>query len=602
MQNASARAITLFSAAVAGVIAVLPPIGYFTLTYLREKGEMTAEVELYAQMVTGQVISRNPEMWRFEFERLENLIRPEMTPSDLPEQRRLLDADNSVVARSDEILVPPVLTVSGQVWDSGRAVGHVEVGRSLAPVLIDTALVALFGIALGMAVYLVPVRALRSAYARLEHQATHDRLTGLPNRELFEDRLRQATAEARRNSTRLAVAFLDLDNFKSMNDKLGHAVGDAILQGVAERLMAALREGDTVGRQGGDEFVLILGGHKNVEAISRVTQRILGSFATPLSVGEHTLRVTCSIGVSIFPDDGDDLEMLLKNADAAMYLAKERGRNNCQFYSSQINAGMETRRILETELRQALETGELLLHFQPQVHLGSGAIVGAEALLRWRHPRRGLLAPADFLAVAEERGMLPDLDRWVVRAACGQNRAWQDAGLPPIRVAVNVSSAIRDKHFVRTITDTLRESGLSPEFLDIEVTEAALTADRERSMRVLGALRKLGVQISADHFGTAACSLSFLKELPVDRLKVDRSFVRNIGLQRDDEGIVQGVVSLGYGLGLAVLAHGVETVEQLAFVRNRGCDEAQGYYFSRAVPAEAFAVLLREGLPAVVTE
>jgi diguanylate cyclase (GGDEF)-like protein len=593
MPRTSARAITWAAGIVATVIAVSPPAGYLSLSYLREKGEMVAEAELIAQMVTTQVVSRDPKLWYFASDRFEALIHRDFTPTDLPEARRVLDLNGNVIETSPGRLRPPVITVPATLWDAGHAVGRVEVRRSLRPLLVRTAWVMLFSFALAFAVYLLPLRAVREAYARLEHQATHDVLTGVPNRKLIDDRLLLGMAHARRSSTILAVAFLDLDNFKTINDKLGHGVGDALLQAVAARLRSSLREGDTVGRQGGDEFVMILPGNKNADAVSRVMQRIMGTLAEPLHVGKHSLRITCSIGISLFPKDGEDVDVLMRRADAAMYLAKGQGRNKYQFFAAEINNRLEARRILERELVQALEREEFELHFQPQIELASRRIGGAEALLRWHHPRRGLLAPADFLSVAQDSRLILAIDEWVTRTACLQNKAWQDAGLPPVRISINASDRIHDERFVELVMAALRDSGLAPRWLELELNESALLSEPEQSVPILQALHDLGLRLSIDNFGVAACSLSYLRRLPVDRLKVDRSLVSRIGWRGAYDGTVEGVVSLGHALELKVLAQGVETAEQLAFLRSRDYDEAQGRFLYPVLTPAAFSTLAR---------
>jgi diguanylate cyclase (GGDEF)-like protein len=593
MTYSSTRTIGWVAGLLAVVIGLLPPVGYFSLSYLREKGEMLAEAELIAQMATQQVVSRDKDGWDGQIQRLEALIRRDFIPTDLPEQRRVLNLDGKVVAVNPPSLSPPVLAVPAMLRHADRAVGRVEIRRSLLPLIWRTGGVAVLGLALALAVYLAPLRAVRDAYARLEHQATHDALTGVPNRKLIDDRLLQAIAQSRRSSTILAVAFVDLDNFKVINDKLGHSVGDALLQAVAARLRATLREGDTVGRQGGDEFVLILPGNRDEDAVAGVMQRIIKAIAEPLKVDKHDLRVTCSIGVSLFPEDGDGADVLLRRADAAMYLAKGQGRNRYQFFAADINHRMEARRVLQRELAQALERGEFELYFQPQVDLTSRGICGVEALLRWRHPRRGLLAPADFLPAAQEPRLIRAIDVWVTRTVCAQQKRWQSAGLPPVRVAVNGSERIQDAQLVPLVEAALRDSGLAPSWLEFAFKESVLLGNPSGVCAVLRELRALGIQLCVDKFGVAPSSVSRLKRLPLDRLKVDPSLVRRIGRRGSDEGALEGVVSLGHALGLKVLAQEVETAEQLAFLQSRGYDEVQGNFLYPVMSADVLAGLLR---------
>jgi diguanylate cyclase (GGDEF)-like protein len=431
----------------------------------------------------------------------------------------------------------------------------------------------------------------------LEHHANYDALTGLPNRNLLHDRLKRAVF-AQRYVRPIAVVFLDLDHFKFINDSLGHTQGDKLLATIAERLHSTVRDGDTVARLGGDEFVLILNDQTKEDVVFRAMQRILGEVSEPMTIGGRELFITCSAGVSIYPQDGDDVETLLKNADAAMYRAKERGRNNFQFYTSEMNALVNERLALEHNLRRALERNELLLHYQPKVALATGAIVGAEALVRWQHPEWGLVPPERFIPIAEETGLIVSIGDWILRTACEQNRAWQDAGLAPITVSVNVSARqFRQNSLVETVTHTLSETSLSPEHLEIELTESMVMHHAESAVAILQRLKALGVRLSLDDFGTGYSSLSYLSRLPIDTLKIDQSFVRHIGDldQRDDGILAQAIISLAHSLKLGVIAEGVETETQLTFLTAKRCDEVQGYYFSKPVPADELARMLSEG-------
>ena len=433
---------------------------------------------------------------------------------------------------------------------------------------------------------------------QLEHQANYDPLTGLPNRSLLHDRLKRAVF-TQRNAQPIAVVFIDLDNFKFINDSLGHSAGDALLTGVAERLHSIVREGDTVARLGGDEFVLILTEQARGDVVFRALQRILDEVSEPMMIGGQELCITCSAGVSLYPQDGRDVESLLKNADAAMYRAKERGRNNFQFYTAEMNAHAKERFALENDLRRALERDELLLHYQPKIDLATGAIVGAEALVRWQHPEQGLILPDRFISIAEDTGLIVPIGEWVVRTACVQNRAWLQAGLPPIAVSVNLS--VRQFHqegLVKMVERILNETGLAASYLEMELTESMVMHNAEQAIEILAALKKLGVRLSVDDFGTGYSSLNYLRRLPIDTLKIDRSFVQDIDSEDEEEGILARVIiSLGHSLKLKVIAEGVETAEELKFLRACGCDEVQGYYFSRPVAPPAFAQLLTEACP-----
>ena len=431
---------------------------------------------------------------------------------------------------------------------------------------------------------------------QLEHQANYDALTGLPNRNLLHDRLRQAVY-GQRDKRSIAVVFMDLDHFKVVNDSLGHSTGDLLLKAMADRLRTALREGDTVGRVGGDEFVLILNDQVNEEIMYRAMQRIIGRISEPVTIDGKELYVTCSAGISIYPQDGRDVDTLLKNADAAMYRAKEHGRSNFQFYTSEMNERVNERLALEAALRRALERNELALHYQPKVSMKTGGIVGAEALVRWMHPEWGLVRPARFIPLAEETGLIVTIGEWVLREACRQTRAWIHAGLEPGNVSVNLSvRQFRQEGLVRTVSRILEETGLDPSKLEMELTESMVMHNVEAAIAVLQGLKQLGVGLSLDDFGTGYSSLSYLKDLPIDTLKIDRSFVRDIGAgeEADDGVLAQAIISLGHALHLKVIAEGVETDAQMRFLRRNACDEVQGFFYGEPVPPDAHARLLEK--------
>lgn len=436
----------------------------------------------------------------------------------------------------------------------------------------------------------------RAMSLRMSYLAQHDDLTDLPNRILLNDRLTQAMALARRHRRKLAVLFLDGDRFKHINDTLGHAIGDRLLQSVAQRLLACVRSSDTVSRQGGDEFVILLSEVTHARDAAVSADKILQALSTPHRIDQHDVHLTVSIGIVTYPDDGTDAETLLKNADFAMYDAKNNGRNNYQFFKPDMNVRAMERQSLESGLRDAIERQEFVLHYQPRMNLETGAIIGVEALIRWRHPERGLVPPVQFIPIAEENGLIVPIGRWVLREACHQARAWQDAGLRPMRIAVNVSAVeLRAKDFVAGVRDTLTESGLDPRYLELELTETFLMQDSKDSKStaaVLQALKGMGVQLALDDFGTGYSSLSYLKRFPIDTLKIDQSFVRDLTTDADDASIVTAVISMGKSLHMGVVAEGVETREQLAFLQEQSCPEGQGYYFSRPVAAEEFTLLL----------
>jgi len=456
---------------------------------------------------------------------------------------------------------------------------------------------------------------------QMTHSAEHDFLTGLPNRMLLNDRIGQAIALAQRNSKAVAVLFLDLDGFKHINDSLGHGVGDKLLQSIAVRLMACVRGSDTVSRQGGDEFVVLLSEMARAEdasiAASRIVQavtgphsidqhelhvhaattagRMLQAVAEPYSIDHHDLHVTASIGVSVYPADGLDAETLIKNADTAMYQAKENGRQNYRFFEPAMNVRAVERQFIEEGLRRALERREFILHYQPVVDLATGAITGAEALIRWMHPARGLIPPLQFIPVAEECGLIVPIGAWMLREACWQARAWVDAGLPAaMNMAVNLSAIeLRNENFLVNLFAILNETGLEPTSLVVEVTEGVLMKNPEAKAAVLRTLRESGVQVALDDFGTGYSSLGYLRKFPLDILKIDQSFVRQIGILGESAAIVIAVIAMARSLDIRVIAEGVETLEELEFLRSHHCDAAQGYYFSRPVAPEQFAKLLR---------
>ncbi|MFL6674918.1 MAG: EAL domain-containing protein [Massilia sp.] len=430
---------------------------------------------------------------------------------------------------------------------------------------------------------------------QLEYRANFDPLTGLANRNLLQDRLQQAVSYAARFNRTVWVAFIDLDRFKFVNDSAGHRYGDTLLKVVAERLQAGVRAGDTVGRMGGDEFVLVLPQYEAGPMSADTIEKLMTQVAMPIPIGGKEFFVSCSIGIAVYPDDGTSGETLLMHADIAMYRAKEMGRNNYQFFEPALNMRTQARLRIEGALRNALPRGEFLLHYQPQVDLKTGRTVGVETLIRWHHPEFGMILPAEFIALAEETGLIVPIGAWVLRTACAQNRAWQSAGVDKLRVAVNLSGIqFAQPDIVDTVAAALAESGLDPACLEIEITEGAAMHDVERTVTTLHQLKSLGVQLSVDDFGTGYSSLAYLKRFPIDVLKIDQSFVRDIATNLDDAMIVVSIIALAHNLRLEVIAEGVETVEQLAFLRQHGCDQIQGYYFGKPVAATAIEQTLRE--------
>ena len=430
--------------------------------------------------------------------------------------------------------------------------------------------------------------------ARIEHLAYHDPLTALPNRYALQARLVQSLADARRNAERVAVMFIDLDRFKTINDSLGHDVGDQLLIAVSRRIRTALRETDTVARLGGDEFVIVVPGIGAPEDAARVAEKVIDHIGKPIALAGHALHTSPSIGISLFPEDGEDSDTLMKNADTAMYFAKQHGRNAYHFFAADMNAAATERLLVETQLRAAIESGEMRLVYQPQVDLANGEVVGVEALLRWDHPERGAVPPSAFIPLAEETGLIVPIGRWVLEAACREAAGWEKAGLPPLRVAVNLSARqFRDHQLVRQVAETLERTGLPAGRLEVEITESAVMDNAERAADILRALRETGIQVAIDDFGTGYSSLAYLKRFPVNRLKIDRSFVMDLEHDANDVAIAHGIIALARTLGLSVIAEGIETPAQLAMLKTFGCAEGQGYLFSRPLERDALLGFLR---------
>jgi len=433
----------------------------------------------------------------------------------------------------------------------------------------------------------------KQAESNLTFFANHDALTSLPNRFMFNERLTQALARAHRQGKMVAVLFIDLDRFKVINDTLGHDAGDRLLIELATQLRGCLRENDTIARQGGDEFVVLIEDIHDPNQVTGVAQKILETVAEPHVLGGQEFRITASIGISVYPTEGADLQTLLKNADIAMYRAKEQGKNNFQFYSAEMNQHTFERLALETSLRRAIEREEFLLHYQPKTDLRSGRITGVEALVRWRHPELGMVSPAQFIPLAEETGLIGPIGDWVLRTACTEAQRWNMQVAPGMSVAVNLSARqFAREDLAQSITSALSESGLEPRWLEIEITESTVMHDAKRAARVLQQLKDMGIRIAIDDFGTGYSSLGYLKSFPIDSVKIDRSFILDIPHDNDDVAITRAVIAMAHSLRLRVIAEGVETEEQYHFLRNHDCDEMQGYYFSEPVDAAALVRLI----------
>jgi len=429
----------------------------------------------------------------------------------------------------------------------------------------------------------------------VDYQALHDLLTGLPNRILFNERLLISLANARSNREKLAVMFLDLDRFKKINDTLGHEVGDRLLKAVALRLTDCIRDTDILARWGGDEFTLLLPKISSAECSAETAQRILDALKPPFLLGNDYLHITSSIGIALYPDDGEDAETLIKNADAALYSAKAKGRNNYQFYTRNINAEASELLFLENRLHHAWERGEFLVYYQPKVNINTGKITGMEALVRWQSPELGFVSPVKFIPIAEENGLIVPIGEWVLRTACRQNKAWLDAGLPPMRIAVNISARqLQQPDLVEMVAQVLAETKLESGFLELEITETTAMQNVDFTREILKKLNTMGVRIAIDDFGTGYSSLNYLKKFPIQTIKIDRSFVRDMTVDLYDVAIAKAVIALGQSLNMSVVAEGVETLEQLECLRQLGCEEMQGYLFSEPLPDKDAIAFLRK--------
>ncbi|MDX6406843.1 MAG: hypothetical protein QOH70_4298 [Blastocatellia bacterium] len=429
--------------------------------------------------------------------------------------------------------------------------------------------------------------------AELEHLAFYDGLTDLPNRILFADRCAQALAIARRNQNLVAVMLVSLDRFKKVTESLGHAAGDVVLSEAAARLQCCVTRGDTVARFEGDEFALLATEVNEMADLAEITRAITEVFKAPFRLDGHEVYVTTSVGISLYPSNGDDSSTILRNAEAALYRAKKQGGNNCQFYAADMNSLALKRLGLETSMRRAVENKEFITYYQPVVNLATGEIVGSEALVRWQHPELGLLLPAKFIGLAEDTGLILDIGEFVMRAACASTRAWQEQGLGRLRIAVNISARhFQQKNFLARLVEILDETRLDPASLELELTETSIMENTESAVELLGQIRELGVTIAIDDFGTGYSSLSYLKRLPIDTVKLDRSFVMGATTDPDDAALVMAIVTLAHNLRLSVIAEGVETEDQVAFLRLLRCDEAQGYLFGKPMPPEVFEATL----------
>jgi diguanylate cyclase (GGDEF)-like protein/PAS domain S-box-containing protein len=544
----------------------------------------------------GDIVQLNgPTEQLFGYQRGELLGRPIETL--IPERYRAAHGGHRA-AYHKQLRRRPMGAAAGELFGLRKDGSEFPVEISLSPLATPGATLVVAAIrdisarerAEAERSHLVRERALYAEFSRL---ARKDALTGLPNRALLHDRIASAIASADRHRHQLAVLFLDVNRFKHVNDSLGHGVGDWLLESVAGRLTASVRGTDTVSRQGGDEFVILLADVHDRNDAAGAAAKIIAAVTGPHRVALHELHVTTSIGIALYPDDGGDSETLIKNADIAMYYAKDRGRDNFEFFTQEMNTRIVERQALEGSLRGALDRREFVLHYQPKIDLQSGAMIGAEALLRWRHPDRGLIPPERFVPIAEDSGLIVPIGQWVLGEACRQARAWQAAGFDPVPVAVNICAIeFRNKGFLDGVRRILRETGLDPRLLELELTERVLMESVAATSAVLRELKAMGLRLAVDDFGTGYSSLSYLTQFPIDALKVDQSFVREITSEGGESPIIAAVISMGKSLKHRVIAEGVETREQLAFLQAQHCEEGQGFHFSRPLQADQFASLL----------
>lgn len=561
-------------------------------TYFLEKARAEITLNSISDAVIGTDMRGNVDYLNIAAESITGWSREEARGQPIGEVMRIIDCVNR------EHKPNPVELVLQHNKSMALTAGTILIRRDGHEAAIEDSVAPIHdwdGKLTGAVIVFHDITASQAMAAKMAHLAQHDFLTNLPNRVLLNDRVAQAIALAKRRGTHLALLFLDLDNFKHINDSLGHAVGDKLLQSVADRLCACVRGSDTVSRQGGDEFVVLVTEDKFAEKAALVADKILLALAAPHFIDEHELHVTTSIGISVYPEDGKDAETLLKNADSAMYSAKEKGRNNSQYFKNDMNIRVVERQAIESDLRHALQRQEFILHYQPRINLDTGAIVGVEALLRWNHPELGLVLPGRFVEIAASCGLMAPIGRWVLGEACAQARRWQDAGLLMDSISVNISAQeFCCKGFVEGIRAALANTELAPACLQLEVTESVLMRDIESSISILEQLQDMGVQAAVDDFGAGFSSLSYLARFPINILKIDPAFVRDIGSAKGHGIIAGAIIAMAVSLKQRVVAKGVEDETQRAFLKALHCNEGQGHLFSRPLDAEQCGSLLRQ--------
>lgn len=583
---------------VATTVGLSLPSLYYLTNYKHEVGAVDTLAYVQASLIPTNILKTSEETTLAS--NIQNILAKQAVHLGDTKISILNSHYTLLASNTKDFLASPILSKETPLYEGTTHVGYVRVERSLKPLLIDTTYITIIGILLAMAIAVplrsLPLRALRRSEKQLDHATHHDALTDLPNRTLLDERLELAIKQADADAKLVTVIMLDLDNFKNINDSLGHSIGDELLKQTAGRLLNAVSNTDTVVRLGGDEFVIVLPDQDPALGADTITlQKIRTCLSEPFLVEGQTLRITSSMGLASYPNDGDNSATLLKNADTAMYRAKDLGRNNFQFFTEEMNEQLQERMALQQGLLNALSNNELRLVYQPQINLKTGNIVGVETLLRWEHPELGMVSPAKFIPVAEDTGLIVPIGEWVLRTACKQNKLWQTQGLPPIKMSVNVSPRqFKERDWAYIVASALKDSGLSPEYLELEITESLIMENVDRAIAVMKELQDMGVQLSIDDFGTGYSSLSSLKHFPVARLKIDQSFIKELPGNHGDKSIAMAVIALGHNLNLKVIAEGVETEQQQAFLRANACDEMQGYYFSKPVsPSEVEKLFIK---------
>lgn len=585
------------------IISISMPLTYLILLldYEKEQAHFHS-YQLSRQMQTS--VKENPTLWQYNVQKFTEVFSNH--EKDGISIINIYDKQNNLIYSNvfSEFNLFDIPSRSAIVYNN-EVFGYVEIEERIGYVIYTAMLLLLIfsfaGLVIGMILYRFPTRIVMraeeevaTAFNKLNYLSYHDMLTDLPNRLRFNDDLTKAIENADKKGRKLGVMFLDLDRFKLINDTLGHNNGDLLLKKVAKRLQDSIRKNDTVARLGGDEFTVILPTINNSTEVAMVAGKILKSLHQPFILEGEEFVITTSIGISIYPSDGEDIDTLIKNADAAMYFAKENGNNKYQFYSPSMNEASAERLSLENSLRKALKRDELLLFYQPIVGAENQDIIGVEALVRWKHPERGILSPKDFLPIAKETGLIAHIDEWVFRTACNQIRDWQRKGLPDIYVSINLSERMFQKrNFVKFITKTFEDTGIKAKYIQLEITECIAMNDEENIVNNLHSLKEIGVRMAIDDFGTGYSSLSRLKIFPIHTLKIDKSFIDNITINSNDLAITTSIINLAYNLGLNVIAEGVENINQLNLLKEHGCNEIQGYYFSEPIPAKEFEKFLK---------